>query len=31
MDHFLTLVTMPEPILMHDLCQLLIDYPEVDD
>lgn len=31
MDHFLTLVTMPKPILMYDLCQLLIDYPEADD
>lgn len=31
MDHFLTLVTTPKPILMYDLCQLLIDYPEVDD
>lgn len=31
MDHFLTLATTPEPILMYDLCQLLIDYPEVDD
>lgn len=31
MDHFLALVTMLQPILIYDLCQLLIDYPEVDD
>lgn len=31
MDHFLALVTMPQPVLMYDLCQLQIDYPEVDD
>lgn len=31
MDHFLAPVTRFQPILRYDLCQLLIDYPEVDD
>jgi len=31
MHQFLALVAMLQPILVSDLCQLLIDYPEVDD